>query len=156
MAHDHPRGKEEGQKSSRRERPLPARLKQEKVESTNPLPTPRPHRAPPVTLSFVFTAGRLLAALLQVPRETCSRSLKVKPSRLLRLCDPGPGRPYYTARSRPSNVGEMRDQATFASTKISEIWVCRDVGGAVFLCISKVSMCLFTFYGDYSAVPPPL
>jgi hypothetical protein len=71
--------------------PTPGAPKARKGQSTNPLPIPRPHRAPPVTLSlchFVFTAGRLLAALLQVPGKTCSRSLKVKPSELLRLCGP--------------------------------------------------------------------
>lgn len=50
----------------------------------------------------------------------------------------------------------MKDQATFPSIEPLEIWTCRDVGGVVFLWISKVSMCLFTFYGVYSAVPPPL
>jgi hypothetical protein len=107
VSHDHPRGKGRGPKSLWRERPLPARLKQETrvYESTSPLPTPRPHRAPPVILSlfhFVFTAAA--GSSLHCCRSWIDLQpiFGGQPSRLLRLlwsmiC----GRPYYTAHSRP-------------------------------------------------------
>jgi hypothetical protein len=72
-------------KSSWRERPLPARLKQERASLRLYESTSHPQTAPctschSLLIHLVFTAGgRLLAALLQVPGKTCSRSLKVNP-----------------------------------------------------------------------------
>lgn len=62
--------------------PTPGGPKARKVESTNPLPTPRPHRASPVTLSFVLVlllhrrpAPRCIAAGPKRPAADLWRSI---------------------------------------------------------------------------------